>query len=62
MIILKAHLKSTGQPITLYLSTNFAVWTHEGVTHVSDGVNNNGGWMLRESQSDLELSIKESMS
>lgn len=62
MIILKAHLKSTGQPITLYLSTNFAVWTHKGVTHVSDGVNNNGGWMLRESQSDIELDIKEAMS
>ena len=59
MIILKAHLRESGKPITLYLSTNFAVTTVDGAARVSDGVNNNGGWLLKESQSDIEFEIEQ---
>ena len=55
MIELKLTLQR-GQPIHLFLSSNFAVvpktYTWEGEERVgssiSDGVHNNGGWIVRE--------------
>ncbi len=55
MIELKLTLQR-GQPIHLFLNSNFAVtptkYTWEGEERVgssiSDGVHNNGGWVVRE--------------
>jgi hypothetical protein len=59
MIILKAHLRGTREPITLYLSTNFAVYAFEGTTCIVDGVHNNGGWKVEETQQDIEFEIEQ---
>lgn len=55
MIELKLTLQR-GQPIHLFLNSNFAIrsteYTWEGEERVgskiSDGVHNNGGWVVRE--------------
>ena len=58
MIILKAHSRGSRKPITLYLSSNFAVHTIEGTTCIVDGVHNNGGWKVEETQQDIEFEIE----
>ena len=59
MIILKAHLRGTREPITLYLSTNFAVYAIEGTTFIVDGVHNNGGGKVEETHQDIEFEIEQ---
>lgn len=59
MIILRVHARGSRKPITLYLSTNFAVTTTGGTTRLIDGVHNNGGWHLDETQQEVEFEIEQ---
>lgn len=66
MIELKLTLQR-GQPIHLFLSSTFAVvpkkYTWEGEERVgsiiSDGVHNNGGWVVREQMPAVLSQIKQ---
>lgn len=59
MIILKLHSAVKGNPITLYLSTNFSVSTYNNETRVMDGVHNNGGWLVRETQQEIQFEVEQ---
>lgn len=59
MIILRTHKIGSGVPLTLYLSSNFAVTTIDGTTYIMDGVHNNGGWKVKETQQEIEFEIEQ---